>query len=91
MIDEEMKEEDFRIETGVVNGKKVMFIFHKRRDITDCLNCIHNINGICSITNTSIFESHAELYNEKYDVCGWQAYYLPSGKLMNWRAMIEDE
>jgi len=83
-----MEEEDFRVEIGVVNGQKTMTIMHKRKDVTDCFNCIYNNNQTCLITGKSIFESHEELYNKEYDVCGWQAYYLPSGKLMNWRANL---
>ena len=85
------RESDFKVETGVVDGVKQMVIMHRRRDITDCLVCIHNKRGICAVTGKSVYESHAELYNEKWEVCGRQAYYLPSGFLVDWRENLKEE
>jgi len=84
------RESDFIIETGVVDGVKQMVIIHKRRDITDCLVCIHNKRGVCEITGKSVYESHAQLYNEKWEVCSHQAYYLPSGLLFDWNEKFKE-
>ena len=85
------RESDFKVETGVVDGVKQMVIVHRRRDITDCLVCIHNKGGICAVTGKSVFESHVELYNEKREVCRRQAYYLPSGFLFDWGEILKEE